>query len=162
MQSRLQELLEEYILEYKIRFYYLYVEDVNPFVKGKKIPSEFDEFNPQKILDHGRHSLAVLLSDGNVLKISQLPPKKITYFDAPIIDNGTIQGIPFLIQPFYPLVNDSFEILSQFDYYIRPDAILCDPIVSNLAFTEPILELKKEDIGKKVFLIDYDAVVRLL
>ncbi|MEM2131481.1 MAG: hypothetical protein QXM96_03065 [Candidatus Woesearchaeota archaeon] len=82
------------------------------------------------------------------------------YFDAPIFESNIISGIPYLTQPFYPFINESWEILLQFDRLIRPEAMVCDPVIYNLGFFERMTKLEKEDLGNRVFLIDYDSVVR--
>jgi len=75
-------------------------KDTNPIRKGElKIPTE-SEFDAIEVLGCGQTSIAVLLSEGQVLKLNQKPHYFQRFFDAPVYDVGYLDNVPYLIQPF--------------------------------------------------------------
>lgn len=75
-----------------------------------------------------------------MLKISQNPTKQIWFFDAPFFDSGFKKRDTLLTQLYYPIINESFEIIRFFYSYIRNFGyLLCDPTLSNLGFKKNII-----------------------
>ena len=144
---------------------YHFTEIQNPFLRvQKEIPREFDDlFSAVQVLDFGKYSLAILLDCGNVLKLGQRAPQETRFFDAPILAQGKIEGIEYLVQPL-AIANERLECLYQFDKAIRPSGYMVTdrPLnnigwIGSLAFEVADSEFHRV-VGKILFLLDPESV----
>jgi hypothetical protein len=161
---KVTQAVNKYIDEYYHNNWYLYMEDYNAFIKGRRtIPQEFDCFSADSVIDHGKYSLAVLLRSGEVLKINQKPPSEIRYFDAKILDSGRLGDIEYIIQP-YAIPNTYFSTWLDFDKAIRKKGFMInDTVPFNIGWinTNSTYTNLEDIIGKGLFLLDPGSVSKI-